>query len=340
MKPKTAKRLSIALICFVILLSGFYISNTGGLTKIRSSVKSTFWMDNVWSIGIYSGDSPLSLMPSDRVHNPVLTRKDVSDVSADFVADPFMIRKGDVWYLFFEVFNSATHKGDIGLAVSDDGYNWRYMQIVLDEPFHLSFPYVFEWKNEYYIIPESTRAHELRLYKADDFPVHWRFTKTLLSGGRYADPTIFFFDGKWWLFAETTRATLCLYYAADLTGPWLEHPRNPVIENNAHLARPGGRVTVADGKLIRFAQDDSPYYGNQVRAFEIEQLTTEMYKEREIPLTPPLKASGSGWNEKGMHTVDPHRLENGRWIACVDGFTESFSLGVKHWFNRRLGRNK
>ena len=65
---------------------------------------------------------------------------DVRDVAAVMVADPFMIRAGARWHMFFEVLNRRGLKGQIGLASSDDGRRWRYDRIVLDEPFHLEFP--------------------------------------------------------------------------------------------------------------------------------------------------------------------------------------------------------
>src|SRR5260370_37084346 len=64
-----------------------------------------------WSIGIYAGASPVSLSPPDGLQNPVLTNKDVSDLAAQFVADPFMLRVGDTWYMFFEVMNRRGGEG-------------------------------------------------------------------------------------------------------------------------------------------------------------------------------------------------------------------------------------
>ena len=77
--------------------------------------------------------------------------------------------------------------------------------------------------------------------------------------------------------------TLCLYYADTLFGPWQAHPQNPLIQDDAHRARPGGRVTVLGNRIIRYAQDDAPFYGKQVRAFEVTTLTTTRYAEREVP---------------------------------------------------------
>jgi len=45
-----------------------------------------------------------------------------------------------------------------------------------------------------------------------------------------ADPSIFRFDGKWWMFAQCRKpGFLSLYYAEELTGPWIEHPERPVV---------------------------------------------------------------------------------------------------------------
>src|SRR5262245_6564804 len=170
-----------------------------------------------WSIGIYIGESPFDLMASETLENPVLTHTHVVDVPARFVADPFMINVDQTWYMFFEVMNRQTRKGEIGLAISKDGRKWTYQQIVLSEPFHLSYPYVFEWNNDYYMIPESHRVESVRLYKALRFPTDWSFVATLLNGKRFSDSSIFFYDRKWWLFTETNPNykfdNLCLYYA-------------------------------------------------------------------------------------------------------------------------------
>ena len=278
-----------------------------------------------WSIGIYSGEFPFTLHPDENVDNPVLTRANVSDVDAMFVADPFMISVENGWYMFFEVMNQRTGKGEIGCATSDDALKWTYQQIVLRESFHLSYPYVFEWQNAYYMIPESYEAKSVRLYKAMDFPCHWSLVGTLLEGDDFVDPTIFHFKDHWWLFTDLSRppyyaGTLRLFHADRFEGPWAEHPRSPVVEANPHIARPAGRVTIFDERVIRFAQDCSPQYGNRVRAFEIDELTPTNYHEQAFDFPPIVEASGTGWNESGMHHIDPHLIEHGRWIACVDGF--------------------
>lgn len=314
----------VALVCLISgFISGIYVGNLGDIPFVKKRGE--------WSIGIYTGKSPFSLVSPENISNPVLTAADVTDAPVDFVADPFMVKENSTWYMFFEVMNAHTNQGDIGLAISNDGLNWVYKQIVLDEPFHLSYPYVFKWKNEYYLIPETHQANSIRLYKAVDFPVLWSFTGTLLYGN-YVDSSIFHYDGRWWIFAETNPKgddILRLYYADDLMGPWVEHPESPIIRGDANIARPGGRVLIFDDKIVRYTQDDDPTYGNQVRAFVITELTTVSYKEKEIAENPILKASGTGWNAKGMHQIDPHQIDENKWIACVDGHREVLVFGLK-----------
>ena len=282
-----------------------------------------------WSIGIYTGKDPFNLVSPDNISNPVLTAEDITDISADFVADPFMVKEGSMWYMFFEVMNTNTNQGDIGLAVSNDALNWSYKQIVLDEPFHLSYPYVFKWKNEYYMIPESHESYSIRLYKAVDFPTQWSFIGILLYGN-YRDSSIFRHHSKWWMFVTDRDDILRLCYAVNLTGPWIEHSESPIIRGNANIARPGGRVLVFDGRIVRYTQDDYPTYGNQVRAFEITELTTTSYEEKRVSENPILTASGAGWNKHGMHHIDPHRVGRNKWIACVDGFHTTFVSGLQY----------
>jgi PKD repeat protein len=273
-----------------------------------------------WSIGVYGGATPLELNPVAGVDSPVLTARHVGDVPARFVADPFVVFDGVTWHMFFEVLNDHTGQGDIGHATSDDGLSWRYDKIVLDEPHHLSYPCVFEWQGDYYMVPETYQLNSIVLYKAVEFPTVWAFEATLVSGRRYVDPTPFYHDGVWWMFSSvTTNNTLYLFHADSLHGPWSEHVRSPVVSDSVETARPGGRVLAFDGRLIRLGQDGSPYYGSAVRGFEIIRLSKSDYEEFEVPESPLVAASGDGWNAKGMHQIDARQLSSGVWLAAVDG---------------------
>jgi len=273
----------------------------------------------MWSIAIYRGDSPFHLEPVPEA--PRLSACDITDVPAEFVADPFMIRSGGAWHLFFEVLNAQRGAGEIGLATSPDALRWTYRGIVLRESFHLSYPHVFAWRGTFFMVPETLDPGEIRLYRADHFPLRWRFVKPLLPM-RGADPSLFRFGGLWWMFVCPTperHDALELFFADELAGPWRRHARSPIVSDDARTARPAGRVLVRGGAVTRFAQDCVPHYGTQVRAFAISRLTRTAYAEAEHAASPILRPTGSGAFASGMHHVDAHRLRDGSWIACVDG---------------------
>jgi hypothetical protein len=274
----------------------------------------------IWSIGIYTGETPFDLKPAEEIENPVIRAQDVSDISADFVADPFMVKAGETWHMFFEVMNAERKKGEIGLATSGDGLVWDYRQIVLSEPFHLSYPCVVYRDGEYYMTPETYEANSIRLYRADRFPDKWSLVGRIADGA-WTDPSVFFFDDTCWMFATPFSPrddTLNLFYAETMEGPWKSHPANPIVEGDSRIARPGGRVFADGNKVVRFTQDCSLGYGDQVRALEVTELTRLTYSERELDQSPVLCPGEQAWHQSGMHHVDPHQV-NGRWLACVDG---------------------
>ena len=293
---------------------------------IGSPSRAEFEIPQLWSIGIYEGTSVWDLAPAPGAANPVLTAAAVTDVPAAFVADPFMVRNECGWWMFFEILNRRTRLGEIGLAASPDGLNWKYQRVVLREPFHLSYPHVFEWEGHHYMIPETKATRTVRLYRARAFPFEWEFVETLASGRAFADASVFRHENRWWMLTETSGALpfgeLRLYGSDELLRGWSEHSASPLRVDDPVSARPGGRVIDDGGRLLRFSQNCATRYGLDVRAFLVEVLTPTEYRDRPVSDAPVLRGSGKGWNENGMHHIDMHRLDNDRVIACVDGWID------------------
>ena len=311
------------LLDFLIFCAGIKLGDLAGrrrlLTKkrlMRAYLKATGG-HGPWSIGILQGRDPLDMkqVPA----NPVLTGASVSDMDALFVADPFVVPHGDTLYMFFEIMARRDEKGCIGVAESRDGIGWKYRSVVLEEVFHLSFPLVFEERGHFYMVPESSDDWSVRLYRAKRFPFEWEYQGNLVSGYQYKDPTLFRHLGRWWMFVSAGKNEIMnIYHAEELIGPWQPHRANPVIRNDKARARSAGKVLELDGRLVRFAQDNSRKYGRQVSAWEIEALDVQQYRERSLGSRPVVGPSGSGWNRAGMHTFNPFRWGDG-WLACTDG---------------------
>lgn len=272
-----------------------------------------------WSVAVFPSEKLLSF---DVPTSATLSREDLCDGKPCDLADPFILRKDDRWYLFFEHIPPETHVGKIAVATSSDARHWSYEGIVLDEPFHLSFPYVFEHKGRMYMIPESRQGGGIILYKASEFPKGWKRERMLIEGD-YADPTIAFYNGRWWIFAVRSAYSLAIFFSDSLEGPWREHPMSPMYAHDKGKTRPGGRLLVTKGGLIRFAQDNREGYGSKLRAFAITKLSRAKFEEKEIEKSPFLEAGGDGWRAKGMHQFDAFPFSDKReqgYMIAVDGF--------------------
>jgi hypothetical protein len=304
----------VALFLFLAAISAdYFLLNRHYTNRLRAS----HWLRReLWSIGIVRGETPFRLALPEK---PILRARDITDTAARMVADPFAVQENGQWYLFFEIDSVSTHQGEIGLATSTDTTNWIYQQIVLDEPFHLSYPQVFKSVESYYMIPESHQAGAIRLYRADPFPSHWKHIADLIQGD-YQDPTIVRYNNRWWIFAcRGQNETMDVFYADELIGPWHAHAKNPVIANDRTRARCGGRAREVNGRLIRFAQDCLDRYGHRLLGFEVTTLTPEDYAETPLAENPLLTPDGSGWNAHRMHQLDLYQTRTNRWIGFVDG---------------------
>ena len=279
-------------------------------------------------------NGPFVLFPEPSADNPVLTAEDITDVNAEFVADPFIMKDGGSWYMFMEILDIDTDKGVIGVATSENGIQWSYDQVVLSENIHLSFPQVLEYDGDRYMIPETGKASEVRLYQANNFPYDWVHVATLLKGKPFVDPTVFHYNNKWWMFVSESTSSpnygnCYLYYSDDLFTGWVEHPMSPIISNDLSKSRSAGRSFVFDtNRVIRLSMKNDIRYGQRIRAFEVDTLNETNYSEHEIAESPLLGESGNGWNASGMHQLDPWWVGD-KWICAVDGDTERiWSIGI------------
>ena len=58
--------------------------------------------------------APFDLITPEGITNPVLTASDVTDIDAEFVADPFLFYENSSWYMFFEVYVPSKGRGKLG----------------------------------------------------------------------------------------------------------------------------------------------------------------------------------------------------------------------------------
>lgn len=249
---------------------------------------------------------------------PLVDASCVTEFSAAFVADPFLIRKDDRWYIFFEAWNNRYQKGEICYAFSENLQDWQYGQSIISQHYHLSYPCIFKWRGKEYLVPESRKAGFVGIYECRKFPDKWLFRKVLIEGD-FADPTVFRHAKNWYMFLLSGKKTLVLYSASSLFGPWVQHPKSPLIKQSPSNTRPGGRVVSHGNDIYRICQDGDQIYGHRVFAYQIKKLSLSEYEEHKLIENEILGPGNDSWNRLAMHHVDAKRMKNGTWVACVDG---------------------
>jgi hypothetical protein len=115
-RHRTYKALALTLLIFIFSASLFVVQRRGipFVTKREQ-----------WTIGIIRGKTPFSFTSPLNYFNPVFRAEQVTDITAKFVADPFLMKEGKYWYLFFEAYNNITKQGDLAVATSTNGITSR-----------------------------------------------------------------------------------------------------------------------------------------------------------------------------------------------------------------------
>lgn len=225
-----------------------------------------------------------------------------------FWADPFVIARNGKFYIFVEEFIYRTDKGHISVLELDNTGNFLSSERIIDRPYHLSYPFIFEVNDNYYMIPETSQNKTIELYKCMEFPDRWEFTKNIMDNISAVDTTLLFHNNKWWLFTSIDDTNsisggsteLFLYFTDDFfSGNWECHPCNPII-SDIRTARPAGKVFIRDNKMYRPSQDCSVRYGKGFNLSEITVLTETEYDEILLKKVEP------DWDKrlKGAHTYN------------------------------------
>lgn len=254
------------------------------LGKLRDKYANKFYFDQ-WFLLYHLGDDGWGSLWRYRSIHPPKDR---------FWADPFPVYRDGKYYLFIEEFLFDRRQGHIALLEMDEEGNYGEPVPVLERPYHLSYPFVFQFEGEYYMVPESAANRSVDLYRCVEFPHRWEHRRTLLKGVSAVDATLHRQDGRWWMFvsiAENEGASSCdelfLFHSDDLLqGEWIPHPENPVV-SDVRRARPAGRIFRHAGRLYRPSQNCAGRYGHGFQINEILRLDETGYEERPTATAAP-----------------------------------------------------
>jgi hypothetical protein len=259
-------------------------------------------------------------------------------------ADPHVVARDGHYYVFVEEYLYATDRGHLSVLELDANGTYKPPVPIIERPYHLSYPHVFSWRGELYLVPESKQNRSIEVYRCTQFPYVWEPAAVLMHNVEAVDTTLLEHGGRWWLFAnmvENAGASswdeLFLFSAdSPLSDHWVPHPLNPVI-SDVKCARPAGRIFTRNGRLYRPSQNCSHRYGYGFNISEITELTATSYSERVVKRVEPnwdpsIFATHTFASEHGLTVIDGlrrfwRRPRARSWLAARRAFVSKTNKG-------------
>ncbi len=256
-------------------------------------------------------------------------------------ADPFLFtHQGKTW-LFYERQDLTDMKGTLWCLNLDDPKGRPLL--VLEEPFHLSYPQVFRYGKYTYMLPETRQGGEVRLYRCACFPGKWERVEQILPLEAVDTTLVRAGEGR----SGESHA----YYAFTYTDKRLELYYLELAADRFHVvskvkiyaslpsreSRPGGGIYTEGGKLYRPAQNCTDYYGQELILYAIDRLDKDGFQEHEACRLRPEQFSVPGVNAIGIHTYN--RNEHYEVIDLLHREERLCTIGKKiEWKLRGMGK--
>lgn len=218
-------------------------------------------------------------------------------------ADPILAEEHGRTWLFYEAVENG--HGHIEVAEVLEDCSLAEPTVLLKDETHYSYPFVFQREGMWYMIPESSAANEVRLYRAVSFPVSWEL-QTVLLHARAVDTTVFCREGQWrmltFLTDGTSEKVTPKAYAMNFEGAAVSLQELPWPCYDALQVRGAGGIFEADGAQYRPTQVSRlQRYGDAVLFHKIIT-TDDAYREMPVTALKPEEISVQKKYVDGLHT--------------------------------------
>jgi hypothetical protein len=229
--------------------------------------------------------------------------KKIKNLPGHFFGDPFVLERNKKHYVFVEDYIKKDSKAVISVIEIDDKDNHKHFTNIIEEDFHLSFPFIFEYENDLFMVPESSENKDIRLYKCLKFPNIWTYCYNLISNIHAADTIIFKKSNLYWLLTTSSKnndysSQLNIFYSDNpLSQSWIPHKNNPV-KYDINNGRNGGLIIDNNGELIR-----------AIQTFDYNKYGQNQYG-RKINLNSIINISETDFNESFKYTINPYFKKN------------------------------
>lgn len=262
------------------------------LNKIKFHFKELFKAED-WNIAVV--EQPVEDFVFGKQQKPEWLPK---HKKGTYLADPFAFSDNGNLKILFEDYIYKNRKG----LISEIDYKTRKKTVAIETPYHLSFPFIVEYKDEIFSMPEASQSKRLDIYKLDKADKKFVFVRTLIDNMQVVDPVLFEYNNFWWLFftvKEFSNSMLYIYYSKEFSGDYQPHKNNPV-KIDIRSSRPAGNLFYHNNELYRPAQNCVETYGGTLAINKILKLTPFEFSETTVSFLKPFK--NSVYN-KAFHTI-------------------------------------
>lgn len=274
-------------------------------------------------------------------------------------ADPFLFEKNGKCYLFYEAYDLIQEKGVIGYSVVDDTIKKLKVNVVLEKPYHFSFPNIFEYNGDVYMMPETCQTNEIKIFKAIEFPDKWIEVKTIIPNVFACDSIIIKDKGNksFLLSSEMYRENVpnntyascwiqnCLYPIHNDFN--INTSERVIVAEGDYGIRNAGSTFHCNGKIFRVGQDcRDKQYGRGIVMYEIISLVPYIEKylweknfndfEKNIirkKQSPLIGIHTYNFSEH-YEVVDFSQMREVASIIIIARFIRPYYLSTRHFFGR------
>ena len=235
------------------------------------------------------------------------------EIESKFIADPFFIIKDDTTFLFVE--NQINGDGAVIDLFKKFNNDVVYGGTILNPEFHISFPQVFKYEDEFYMLPETKRSNNVLLYKSNAFPYDWNVSDTLIKNVRYKDPAILIMDSLKIIFTCNDDLELFVYCSDNIFEGWKEC--DDYKKKYGNEVRAGGRIINYNERYYLPMQNMREAYGTSLTLYEISnsQKGIRLIKRIENLISPQ---KGELHFNSAMHHLDFQKY-NDNYVYYYDG---------------------
>ena len=193
-----------------------------------------------------------------------------------WLADSLLFETDNECYLFVEAFDKKSGIGKIGVFKNKDNV-FTDFRVILEQPYHLSYPFVFKYGGSYYMIPETSNNNTLELYIATNFPHNWKKISVLLEG-RYVDTTVI---RQYDSYVEICSYDMnsCSFVSGILDMNKYKIHFDTIIRDVNYRLRAGGTPFSIGYDIWRPIQDNTFFYGQSLNKINCSTNSIEQFMQ-------------------------------------------------------------